>query len=995
MKPNKIQWWIVICSIMVLVPAFAQTDPKETGKPAVPAVSEKEPAKPAAILPEEQRQMENLLSQMKQWPLAPARRAANAMIAKKQKAIPFLLILVRTGEPGQKEAAAYCLGQLKVASAFPLLVECIADKAMRSRLEVVFTALVRIDANRAYPILLRFLESDNQTGHTPALRILGGLTQEKHLPLLQKLLEAKSERSRKYAIELIAKIPTAWSVLLEALHDPSPSVAGYTVPFLGKWQSEELRTKLQEFAQHHDRRFQSFIILIMIEQEDAYNLVLFKDAWIPELIRAVRSSDYFVQGAAASALVNVGFRTDQPEITELMDKYLVPILIETLAGKVYFREYLTLRPIGLRKLKQLTGKDLGPNMERWWAWWNTTSSQFKAIRLLKGISEEQARSLWIEYSQLGLVEQRITFVASAEVAAKFGPQNFVVLNWNQTREFLNLLQEQKFLEMEAEYGQQQPNLGHIIEVKLEHYRKKVTVYSPDPGALRSIVEWMLLMQKQNHWQIYWDESKSPDWLEWYQTEEKWFLTAPNAEARNLRLKRMILSNYGGLRAQDRDEAALELLDLMKENQELQPNLIQWGLFHVRSEPELPERLEHLITALAMTHDPSAISNLCEFLISRLSTKTRQWMLIVLYQGDDKLLHQYIRHPNPYLRATAAEILGKRPPQELTVLYLTALIQDEHIVVQQSAIAALGELKAKAAWDQILKIVQHTEASPVLRQAGILSLAKISPQEATTIILPLASSNDPGIRGAVTQALAEIGGTTAIQTLANVLRKDAVKTIQESAGLALSKVEPKPEALDVLVNIANQSTSLDTQIIAIQAIQRMNYPPALDPLGLLLNHAQDIVRIEAALALAEQGDVRAIPVLIANLGHPRYNDSIRKGLEELTFFSTPDPNVKEVYENWWQVHQDLSRDQWLLEAMRSRGYSVTPFLDYLLEGKKNKEMIPVWIQALQDLDWFIRAAAAQKLNEFTGQSFGKIYYYTGIPTTRKIAQDWRNWWMQQK
>jgi len=85
---------------------------------------------------------------------------------------------------------------------------------------------------------------------------------------------------------------------------------------------------------------------------------------------------------------------------------------------------------------------------------------------------------------------------------------------------------------------------------------------------------------------------------------------------------------------------------------------------------------------------------------------------------------------------------------LTVLYLTALIQDEHIVVQQSAIAALGELKAKAAWDQILKIVQHTEASPVLRQAGILSLAKISPQEATTIILPLASSNDPGIRGVV-------------------------------------------------------------------------------------------------------------------------------------------------------------------------------------------------------------------------------------------------------
>ncbi len=956
------------------------------------------PSPVVAVSSEEQQQIENLLEQMKRWPLVSAKKAAQSLIEKKQKAVPFLLITLKTGTPVLKEAAAYCLGHLKVENAFQDLAECTKNNELRPRMETFFVALVQINAEKAYPILINFLKSDNQTGHSAALKLLLMLTKERHLPILEELFQSKSDKNRKYAIELLERMPIShsWKMLLAALQDPSPYITSASVGNLGKINSPELRQKLLGYANYHDRRLVSYIALVLLEQEDNFQIQLFNRQWIPELLKAVRHDDYFIKGVAAACLVNVGFISDDEEITKIMDKYLAPVLIETLSGKVYFRDYLAFRNIGYRKLKQLTGKDIGQNMDNWWSWWHENSRQFQAIRLLKGISEDQIKGLFLEYVSVGgLEELSLNFVALPEVAERMAPERPYILDWKQLNQLLRLLRQEHFLNLAAEYGIKNNATFHKITLNLQNYRKVVIVYGNDPGPLSKIIQQIINFRESNLWQKYWDAGKDEEWLKWYRSEEKWWLETQDNTLRSQRIKRMLLSSYGGLNPKNREEASLNFLRLMQKNPDLPNSLATWGVFHIRTETEITSRTENLISALVLSKNETAIMPLVDFLILNYSPKTKNLLIQVLRAADDKLLYQYIRHPNPYTRSAAAEILGTRVPEELTILYLIALLKDEHISVQQAAATSLGNLKAKNATEQLLKILKSSSSPLLLKQSALFALAKIVPQDTITIALEMLNNRDIPTRMSVIQSLVAIGGRTAIQTLAALINGETDKTLQESAAIALSQTQPEQESLTSLLTIVQKSSNVDAKIFALRALQKtdikISKPIIKKLLPLLPIENLANIQIEIALTLSEIKEKSAIPILIEHLEHPQYSSLIRRTLEQLTLISFSEANPKNRYTDWWRLYQDLSQEQWLLDAMRSREYPMEAFLDYMISGQKNKEMIPIWIQALNDRDWFIRIAANEKLEEFTGVSFGKMHFYTGFQTSRKFMQDWREWY----
>lgn len=642
---------------------------------------------------------DSLVLELKNWPLANAKKAAATLISQKEKALPFLMMALKSAEPSVQEACAYCLGEIKEKEAFPALLELASKKEMLPRSETIFVSLIKIDPDLAYEKIIALFKDTSYNRHDAAYKALSSITNKKHLAFLEEMFTSKSYKTRKLGIQLAThtKNSQAFDLFIQALKDDSPYVAYEAMNILAKIPSESLQKKLLEQFSSVNRRFLGYVVLTLVLQEDRLEKKLFNSDVLPFLIRSVRNnSDLFAQGAAACALVNIGFSSEEPEVIELMDKHLPAVLMECLSGKVYFRDYISLKEIAYSKLKQLTGKDLGYYMEKWWAWWHTESHRFRAMRLLKGLTQEQIKGMVLEYQQQGSIEnKKILFLASANKNILTSEDSsWVVMSREQTSEMADLLRKIKFFQLQPEYGAKQPLSWQSLELKLENLHKRVVVYGKESGPIEVAIAFLLHIAKENSWQSYWDSSKEPDWEKWYEGESQWFQEVKDVKSRSQRMKRIILDSYGWLKPKMREKAAEEFLDWMQKDNELPLNYIQWVLFHIRSEMELNRSTEALIQAVALTKDPAAIAPLCDFLVLHFSSKSRALLIKLMEQANPKLLLQYINHPSPYLRSVACEILGKRESQELHILYLTALLKDDNMEVRQAAISACMKRKLK-------------------------------------------------------------------------------------------------------------------------------------------------------------------------------------------------------------------------------------------------------------------------------------------------------------
>lgn len=958
----------------------------------------------APFTSEQKKEIEVWVTELKKWPLPSAHKACEFLLTKGSVVTPFLLLALKEGEPPLRAGAAYCLGKLRDKDAFPPLAEAARDRKMLPHLATMFPAMVQTDRQQAYPVLLEFLQNPNQTGKYPAFQALSAITTNEHLPLLEPLLHAKAADTRKYAVELLGKIDNedALTLLLKSLGDASPLVAYHASTILGYKDSQPVRKSLLELVTATDPRLRGYGILALLGQEEKTDRPVFTDVWIPTLLSALRHQDYFVRGTAAAALVNVGFITENKEITEVMDKELAPVLIEVIAGKQFFRDYMSLRPTAYSKLVQLTGKDFGSDIKGWWGWWHSNNNRFRAIRLLKGISLEEVGEMALEYRSEGGMENQHFLLLASSGKAKLFPKKAdrltVILDYEQTTGMLNLLQKVRLWELEKLYGTERPNTNvHTLELTLKNRVKKITVYGQSGGVIAPVTAEIVRLAQENSWQMYWDSSEYQDWEKWYDQEAAWFQSNKDPALRDKHLKQMIIKAYGWLPVEVRDKAAGELWELMQKDSYLSKGSIELAIMHIQAESETAKRGELLVRCVSQTKESFAITALVDILRRRYSLSMRKRIELLLANAEKSLLLQYIKHSDPHLRSIAAEMLGKRPAEETVILYLIGMLQDERHEVKQSVVSALGQLRAKIAWEPVVKMVNDRKELAEVRQCAILALTQIDKEAALSTLLERLKENEPGIRMAATQAIAEIGDNASVQTLLALLRGDPAREIRQMAAHSLVVLKEKPGVVDSLLKIASSRHDLDSRILALQSLADIGSAQTSLPLSKLLEDPQEEIRIHAALACSVFYDTKAIPVLIAALGNRLYNQPIRKELEKITlksFSERDDLAAQACYEEWWRNYGQLSPRQWFFDGLAAKGYEVDTLLDYLLGAPANMA-IPVLLQALQDRDWFIRAAAVRVLEECTGKSFGKLDAYSGKQTAQKIRDDWNDWYRQQE
>jgi aminopeptidase N len=242
-----------------------------------------------------------------------------------------------------------------------------------------------------------------------------------------------------------------------------------------------------------------------------------------------------------------------------------------------------------------------------------------------------------------------------------------------------------------------------------------------------------------------------------------------------------------------------------------------------------------------------------------------------FRRDDRLLVAQLRHDEVTGQVEAARQLGRRASPAAVDALASALSEDNFWYVQASAARALGQAQGTAARDALLDGLRHPHSRVRTAVAGALGGFHGDDAVAGALTRTLTRDRSYTAAGAAAHALGRIGAGQALPDLlkatgrpshrgivaAGALRGLAALRDGDQLGAILARAEPGGEqrvravALVAAATLA-RSTGREQREVVRRAAERS----LRDPLY--------FVRRGAISALAELGDVEAIPALRATV-----------------------------------------------------------------------------------------------------------------------------------
>lgn len=199
-----------------------------------------------------------------------------------------------------------------------------------------------------------------------------------------------------------------------------------------------------------------------------------------------------------------------------------------------------------------------------------------------------------------------------------------------------------------------------------------------------------------------------------------------------------------------------------------------------------------------------------------------------------------REASPRGRAVAALVLAQPPPgrERDARLALAALVKDDQHDVRFAAMAGLGRIGDETVMTEIVAGIDDSD--PMVREAAVIAVGRIGGPTAHAALRRAAGSEHGEVRFQVPPALLELCGEEARAELV-VMLADERSTVRANAVRALRELD--------------------------------EHPPTLTRMRRMLEDADAEVRLEAALTLAEWGEVSAGPELAKSLDNNRLDDEL--------------------------------------------------------------------------------------------------------------------------
>lgn len=944
-------------------PVFTPPAADAPATPAAPApANPQDPtSRPAPTDPADE-----LVALFVKWPARAARDAAEAIGGYGARVEDRLIACLDHNDWRLQAAAAYALGRMGAKRAVPALVRAIREPTNRQSLSELMNALGRVDPERGPAEILPFLGHASARVRDAALAALPPALDAVYLPELLELARGAKGQRRAVALELFGRIPggAEHEELFDALNDPETEPAHAAARLLGLHAGEPGLARVVGVAKDGTMRASAYAMLALVYAEDrrGRKAPADDDALRVRGVRMLHSDDPLYRGAAAVLLANLAFRSDEAQLVELADKYLVPILLDTVASGVFFSDYAAVEEPSFRKLELLTGEPFGKNAPRWRQWWSRAANGFVARRLLRSVTAEELRASTLDVRRVAPDGDRRTVVFAGDAApADAVPPSAYLLAADDCARALALLTEAAFFAGDSDARDAVE--GGFVEIGVARGRRRFErrLAGARAAELLPLAEKLFRIADGLAWQRFApaDPVLRLAWL----ADRRAELAALAPEERDDAVRALALAGYAGFTAEARD-AAVALVARAPEawlarNAEA---VAGW----LATESSCGARAEALFAALAPVPSPAARDAALSFAVRTPGPRTEEALGGFLARQPFAGCLAALKAKAGPVRAVGARALARFGGEPDAAPALIDGLRDPDARVRDACVRSLADMKDPRTPALIDAVLAGGDKS--LRVRAIEALGAVGGDESVPRLVGLFREGDVHERGAALRALERAAGRRAQIALAAIARESADVLLATEAVLALSRIggDEAAERVASLLNAAGASR--DVRLQCVGALAAMLGPRAAPALAAALQDQDPAIRRVATLSLGRVGGREALEPLLRAMEAPAGDAAADDAFRRLTYFAGTPRTPRERFleaRAWADEHGAKPRSAWFRLALEAAGLEPSALDGALNGGALDAGGYGLLVRALRTPAGPLRTAADDVLRRTTG------------------------------
>jgi HEAT repeat protein len=987
--------------------------PPEDGKPPE---KEKEGDRPQKPQEPPKSDIERFVASLASWPSPESRGAVDALTARWAEAKPALLAaLTRVPVDGHVAAgAAVAFRKAADPEGVPVFVAILRDPKCFRWAPELLEAVVSLDPVGARERLLDLLSVPSALVVDRVARALQPLLGPTDVPRLLELATAKFSGTRRAALGLAseADFAAARPALLVALGDPSPDVAITAAVTLGTRADEAGAAELNVAARGTDPRRGAYATLALMVAGEGKGVPVLEEATVSALLgsRGLRAADPLVRTTAAMALADFGFLKPDPSVDPLLEREIVPTLLDVVAGTRFFSDLAALKPFVLSRLRRLCpGTERFQTAPEWAEWWDARRGTFVARRALNAIPPAVRGNLVVRVEGDGAGAALGVFSTSAAEAPPSGGAGgrFTAISRDEANRIAEAIEAAGVLAIPEAIllGDEKPSLEIAVEAGNRGRTARIGPGVAVPASVAPVLELLAKIREENRWQRYWDHRTAPTFAVFVELERpNWLPGMRGANERADRIVRLAVAALPDMAEEDR----VATLTVLRADPVLKRALRPEDASVLASFAAVGERLspsgEAALRTLAAAGRTDGLSTIRARLEAAASDADRG-----LFRG--LLEETFLRAPfgavvdaadkgsTVQVRAAALRALGGREgaKDEETVKVVRRATTDEDAAVRAAAYVALGSLRT----DDALTLLQFgsEQESDVGAKGGALEgLGRLGGPAVVPILGKATQSSDPRIRAAAVRGLASCREPEALTFVLTLLVNDPEAAVREEADHALRETggDRAREALRTVANDRRQAAG--TRLRAVEGLGVLGAAASVADLRALLSDPEPDVADAAAFALAWIRDGEAAPRLLDALRAGRSPARTLQCLELLSLEefgrSRERSEAAALYAGWFEMTRERGPRGWLAEALTTRGY-VDASIEEFVSGANPRAAAAGLVKAFRERSWAIRRAANLELERIAGKKFGDIDPWTSEEKVAAVAAAWNEWWEKER
>jgi HEAT repeat protein len=974
------------------------TDPEPEQAPDAPP---KEATGEKTVKSEPEQWMDHLAT----WPSAEAKQASIRLST--IPAVSYPMLEKKMLEANQDwrviAGAASTLGKIRDLRALDLLRSKLDDKRMYQHSSELLEAIVRIDPVGAKPRLFATLLHPASAVVLEAEKLLQPpRIAPTDADALRDVYDAAGPAGRAAALRLltVADPVGARPDIVKAMRDAEPDVAYAGAQALATDESPEaLDLTLKSMTTPLDRQFAYCTISLALRSERAGARVA-DDALVRTMLggRGLKSLDQLSRSAAALLLADVGYFHDVPLLDETLDRMIVPLLIDSWAGREYWADMKVVQPLAIRRLRRLTGRlDLNQPQE-WTAWWEQEGIGFVARRVLADVPPDSAATMVLTVDGTAApAGETTTITASADLIGAQAPGELVLLvpadDAKRLAKAVGASGVLSALDAPPAASETAPALGVTVRVGRREKRSTFRSNAETPGVEKLLAE-VAAVRARYSWQRYRTSGNAVDAKSFVAVMETAFAPDRSEEAREASLVALIVQALDDRRGEAWNLRALAELEALPHlTKTLGAEDTDRLLANLGRRKTLDPVAQGIVRVLAKAKHDEATPLLLDFLVTRGTPEARALLVTVLANGPRDQFLAALSDDRYEVRIASFAAADAATIGDAGTARILKAVDDKDRVIAAEALKALGRLRIENARPLI---EAHAQPQSDIRSAAIESLGLLGGRESLPTIMTAYASDDQGLRVAAVQALAATREPEGISAIVFAMSGDPSSLVREVASRAVVDIGTDRAASELRRLAIDPAQPAGPRANAIAGFVQIAGRGALGDLAKLVVDPSEEVADAAALGLAKWRDPAAVPHLIAMLEKDRAPARARQALEAISleaFGNQKDPSLlADLYGGWWDLSRDRGPKRWLLDAITADGTEDAALRSWA-EGDTGRQAVPSLLKALRNDKWFIRRAADIALRDLLGKKIGEQEPWTTPGEVTRMADAWEKLWAE--